>query len=472
MNLFRFGWFSDQPQQNHRETMRKTLSLFIILLLPALALGQGVWEEEGGFPDDTTFTGNMHGVAVDAEGKVWLTPFFATAWIDPATGDSVRDANGNAVSTIEIHVYNADGTQAFDPIRTITVDGVQDTLFSSARGLRADHNGNILHVDGSGNMWRIDHTTGEGMNKAQPGLNGWTSASMAQPGVTDDGTIFVAAVIQGNPIQIYSEDFEFVGTAVDTARGFSRGFEVSGDGNTIYWGGFTNGQLHVYNRADEFSPFGEPDTLWRGIWAESFTRDPDGNVWISNDSRADSGTVWANPENYLRWRIFDPEFGKFSNDEESFQFTLEYPSDPVTEFARGMAFAPDGMTAYAVLWDVNTSGQVAPERQVAVKKFVKKDATAIERVGEGIPTAFSLEQNYPNPFNPSTTIQFSLTEPGPATLRVYDSYGRLVRTLVDGHMVAGSYSAPFNASDLASGNYFYHLEVNGQRLSGKMTLLK
>ncbi|HUF08416.1 MAG TPA: T9SS type A sorting domain-containing protein [Rhodothermales bacterium] len=452
--------------------MRKALSLFTILLIPALASGQMVWEEEGGFPDDTTFTENMHGVAVDAEGKVWLTPFFASAWLDPVTGDSLRDASGAALSTVAIYVYNPDGTEAFTPIRTITVDGVTDTLFSSARGLRADHNGNILHVDGSGNMWRIDHTTGEGMNHVVPGAL-WSNPSMAQPAVTNDGTIFVGAVIQNNPIQIYSEDFEFVGTAVDTARGFSRGFEVSGDGNTIYWGGFTNGELHVYSRADEFSPFGDPDTLWRGIWAESFTRDQDGNIWISNDSRADSGTVWADPENWLRWRVFDPEFGKFTDQHDhSFQFTLEFPSDPITEFARGMAFAPDGNTAYAVLWDVNTSGQVAPERQVAVKKFVRKNVTAIERIGDGIPTAFTLEQNYPNPFNPSTQIAFTLTEPGVATLKVYDSYGRLVRTLVDEHMVAGTYAASFHADGLASGNYFYHLEVNGQYLTGTMTLLK
>jgi hypothetical protein len=137
-----------------------------------------------------------------------------------------------------------------------------------------------------------------------------------------------------------------------------------------------------------------------------------------------------------------------------------------------MAFAPDGMTAYAVIFDPNTSGQEAPNRQVSVKKFVKMEGTAIEREGEGIPTNFTLEQNYPNPFNPATKISFSLTESGVATLNVYDVYGRLVRTLVDEHLAAGNYSTTFRADGLASGNYFYHLDFGGQRLSGKMTLLK
>jgi hypothetical protein len=446
--------------------MRKTLSLFLILLLPGLASSQIVWEEDGGFPDDTTFTVNMHGVAVDAAGKVWLTPFFASAWIDPASGDSVRDANGDAIFTRAIHVYNADGTSAMAPIRTITVDGVIDTLSSSARGLRADHNGNILHVDGSGNMWRLNHVTGAGMNKVLA-----ADGSLTQPAVADDGTIFTANVVHVFPIKMWDADFKFIGNAVDSARGFSRGFDVSGDGNTIYWGGFTNGELHVYNRADEFSPFGDPDTMWSGIWAESFARDSDGTMFISNDSRGDSGSVWADPSNWLTWTSFDAEIGK-SALHQSFQYTLEYPSDPVTEFARGMAFAPDGMTAYAVLWDPNTSGQLAPDRQVSVKKFVKKDITAIERDGDDIPTSFALEQSYPNPFNPSATIRFSLTESGFASLTVYDAYGREVKSLVNGVMSAGTYTATFDGTGLASGSYFYHLEFEGQRLTGKMMLLK
>ncbi len=447
--------------------MRNSLLLFTLLLIPGLALSQASWVDEGGWPDDTTFTVPMHGVAVDPDGKVWLTPFFNSAWIDPVSGDSVRGTDGNPLFTRAIWVYNADGTPAMAPIRTITVDGRTDTLTSSARGLRADNNGNILHVDGSGNMWRINYVTGEGMNWALVA----DDTSVGQPAVADDGTIFTGNVLQDFPIKMWDTDFNFLGNAVDTARGFSRGFEVSGDGNTIYWGGFTNAELHVYRRDDEFSAFGIPDTMYRGIWAESFTRDPNGMVWISNDYRAgESGTMWAEPRTFLAWFATDPAAGKTDAFVDSFQLVLESPSDPVTEKARGLAFTSDGMTAYAVLWDANTSGN--DPLQASVKKLVKKEATAIEREGLGIPTSFELSQSYPNPFNPTATINFKLTEPGTALLTVYDAYGRKVGTLVDEKLAAGSYNATFDARDLASGTYFYHLQFNGQRLSRKMTLLK
>ena len=74
--------------------MKRTLLPLVFLLLPTLMYGQLVWQEVGGFPDDTTFTESMHGVAVDGEGKVWVQPWSASLWTDPATGDSVRDDTG------------------------------------------------------------------------------------------------------------------------------------------------------------------------------------------------------------------------------------------------------------------------------------------------------------------------------------------------------------------------------------------
>lgn len=445
----------------------------MILLAPVLANGQGVWTDAGGFPDDTTFTSAMHGVAVDAESKVWLQPWSASAWIDPATGDSVRDAEGNALFTRALYVYNADGTEAFDPIRTVTVDGVTDTLpspSSNLRGLRSDHNGDILVFGGSGAgvVWRINHQTGEGMNKMDTGV----AAPLSAGGVDDAGNIFVASVIPGNPIAIFDAEFNFLGNAVDSVDGFSRSFEVSGDGNTIFWAGYSNGYVLRYNRPDEFSPFGEPDTLYRGMVSESMDRHPDGHVWMSNAPAAglfpDSTTF--GPDRWLTWFAHEDDPGKVEAFVDSLKYELESPNTTEPEKARGLAFSPDGNTAYAILWDANVDGQ--EPAQVTVKRFELMDNTAVERDGAGVPTTFELSQNYPNPFNPSTTIKFDLSESGFASLKVYDVYGRLVSTLVNEQMAAGSYSATFDARGLASGSYYYHLEFGGQRLSGTMTLLK
>jgi photosystem II stability/assembly factor-like uncharacterized protein len=95
---------------------------------------------------------------------------------------------------------------------------------------------------------------------------------------------------------------------------------------------------------------------------------------------------------------------------------------------------------------------------------ITKDATE--------PLSFKLEQNYPNPFNPSTTIGFTINKRGLVTLKLFDILGREVRLIYKGDMTAGSHKLNFNAANLASGIYFYSLQVNDQFTCRKMTLLK
>ena len=61
---------------------------------------------------------------------------------------------------------------------------------------------------------------------------------------------------------------------------------------------------------------------------------------------------------------------------------------------------------------------------------------------------------------------------GKVTLKVYDVLGREVQKLVDEYQSRGKYSVNFDASQLASGIYFYEL-VSGDFISTKkMVLLK
>lgn len=89
-----------------------------------------------------------------------------------------------------------------------------------------------------------------------------------------------------------------------------------------------------------------------------------------------------------------------------------------------------------------------------------------------IPTAFSLSQNYPNPFNATTTITYDLPETSPIIVMVYDLSGRTVKTLVNTIQPAGSYSLRWNAGDLPSGVYFYHLQAGAFRQVRKCLLVK
>lgn len=95
--------------------------------------------------------------------------------------------------------------------------------------------------------------------------------------------------------------------------------------------------------------------------------------------------------------------------------------------------------------------------------------------------SFELNQNYPNPFNPSTKITYTVpsVEAGVGmSLRVYDSLGREVITLIDGIEEAGKHSVEWNGTNCSgeqveSGVYLCQLKSdNGYVRTKKMILLR
>ena len=89
-----------------------------------------------------------------------------------------------------------------------------------------------------------------------------------------------------------------------------------------------------------------------------------------------------------------------------------------------------------------------------------------------IPSEFNLYQNYPNPFNPRTIISYQLPISGNVVLKVYDVLGNEITTLVNEEKPVGYYETNWNASNLASGIYFYRLQAGSFVQTRKMILLK
>jgi hypothetical protein len=87
-------------------------------------------------------------------------------------------------------------------------------------------------------------------------------------------------------------------------------------------------------------------------------------------------------------------------------------------------------------------------------------------------SGFSLNQNYPNPFNPDTKISFNLMKMKYMTLAVYDAAGKLVKTLLNQEMQAGDHTVTFDASNLATGIYYYTISAGDFKDTKKMVLIK
>jgi hypothetical protein len=132
-----------------------------------------------------------------------------------------------------------------------------------------------------------------------------------------------------------------------------------------------------------------------------------------------------------------------------------------------------------VIWDKNDNDKIIFDNLVPkvthgliVMSTNSNFAKDMGETEEFVPTEFSLEQNYPNPFNPSTTINYSISEPGNVELKIYDILGNEVATLVNEAKGTGNYYVVLEASNFASGVYLYTLRSNNFVQTKKMVLLK
>ncbi len=207
----------------------------------------------------------------------------------------------------------------------------------------------------------------------------------------------------------------------------------------------TGGYLFVAFDVATDNVFPSPDTTT--YFAGYFT-------WSS-----DGGNTWNAPEKYtpdaplLDWRY--PSIASVSPVTESGTATVHMvmQGDSIPGSTVNAAGMPVGVTAqyYHFSADINIVG-------------VEDDVTA--------PADFSLGQNYPNPFNPRTRITYSLAAQSSVSLKVYDILGNEVVILVNTTQGTGVYEVNFNASNLASGLYFYTLKAGSFTSTKKMMLLK
>ena len=157
--------------------------------------------------------------------------------------------------------------------------------------------------------------------------------------------------------------------------------------------------------------------------------------------------------------------------------TLDNDGDPSTDFS-GLTFTMQNWdTAQAVMMTAAIDGDGDDDMVTLVHTASSGDMdydgktmnlevtvtdvtqTSLDDANE-LPKEIALDQNYPNPFNPSTSIRFALPESESVTLRVFDTLGRPVATLLNQKPhTAGTHTVSFDGAGLASGVYIYRLEV-------------
>ncbi|MFA7361185.1 MAG: T9SS type A sorting domain-containing protein [Candidatus Kapaibacterium sp.] len=86
------------------------------------------------------------------------------------------------------------------------------------------------------------------------------------------------------------------------------------------------------------------------------------------------------------------------------------------------------------------------------------------------PSDFGISQNFPNPFNGSTIIRYSLPRSANVKITVYNMLGRVISVPVNGQISPGYYETSISALNLASGVYFYRMEVVDNTVSNALKL--
>jgi hypothetical protein len=157
--------------------------------------------------------------------------------------------------------------------------------------------------------------------------------------------------------------------------------------------------------------------------------------------------------------------------------------------SKGGLIAFDQMSLYARVW--NDTGSVTYDHWVGPEDYYgdspggltkgimdwSAGVVSIDNEVVNTPDKFSLKGNYPNPFNPSTNIMFTLGMASDVTVKVYSILGEEIATLHNGNMIPGTHSLRWNGLtnngfNVASGVYFYQVDVAGQVKTGKMMLMK
>jgi hypothetical protein len=117
-----------------------------------------------------------------------------------------------------------------------------------------------------------------------------------------------------------------------------------------------------------------------------------------------------------------------------------------------------------------TSGYMSGNSNLTIQSLHNPTDVSKEQVYK--PEYIHLEQNFPNPFNPTTTFAFHLKNNEYTSLKLFNVLGEEISVIKEGFLFSGEHTVEWNASNLASGIYFYKLQTKNFSETKKLLLLK
>ena len=104
--------------------------------------------------------------------------------------------------------------------------------------------------------------------------------------------------------------------------------------------------------------------------------------------------------------------------------------------------------------------------------MVRADMVDYTSVEESEISNISVSQNVPNPFNGQTVISYNLNESSNVSLKVMDVTGKIISTINEGTLAAGTHNITVDGSVLAAGTYFYTLTAGTFQVTKRMVVSK
>jgi hypothetical protein len=256
----------------------------------------------------------------------------------------------------------------------------------------------------------------------------------------------ILAVVHTDSLNLPKEPLfqKIIDTGDTNATAFGGGWFESA--NSGFWGS-TKSQLHGIGNGStsyEFRPHLPAKATYNvyGWWVASSNRSTDTPFIVNRYGGTDTVRV-DQTANGSSWRLVGTfEFSGTNSDRVTISDAAKTNSYVVADAVKFESFDPNVITSV-------TNG-----------------------VSIGKNPSFELFQNYPNPFNPSTSIRYSLSKETTVLVKIFNTLGSEIKTLINERQTPGVYTVQFDASSLSSGLYFCHLRTSDQIKTKSMMFIK